>query len=85
MFYSAHPFKLKRQQPLGTSGTWGFKGCKCVFYQVCKGECVYLDTVTRVGLGRASRSRRTAATSLSISSSVLTWWGSSTVSQVNPA
>lgn len=46
---------------------------------------VYLDMVTRVGLGRASRNSRTAATSPSISSSVLTWWGSSTVSQVKPA
>lgn len=46
---------------------------------------VYLDIVTSVGLGRAFRSSCTAETSLSISSSVLMWWGSSTESQVNPA
>lgn len=45
----------------------------------------YLDIVTSVGLGRAFRICCTAETSLSISSSVLTWCGSSTESQVNPA
>lgn len=46
---------------------------------------IYLDIVTSVGLGRAFRNSCTAETSLSISSSVLMWWGSSTESQVNPA
>lgn len=46
---------------------------------------IYLDIVTSVGLGRAFRNCRTAEMSLSISSSVLMWWGSSTESQVNPA
>lgn len=46
---------------------------------------IYLDIVTSVGLGRAFRNCHTAEMSLSISSSVLMWWGSSTESQVNPA
>lgn len=46
---------------------------------------IYLDIVTSVGLGRAFRNSCTAEMSLSISSSVLMWWGSSTESHVNPA
>lgn len=46
---------------------------------------VYLDIVTRVGFGSALRKSSTAEMSVSISRSVLMWWGSSAESQVNPA
>lgn len=46
---------------------------------------IYLDIVTSVGFGRAFRNSCTAEMSLSISSLVLMWWGSSAESHVNPA